>query len=91
MAFPIQTPLCKKPALLTLGRFPETTLQYARQQRDQYLSLLAQQIDPQQHEKQIKQLEQQRITNTFKNVAESWKNSKAKHQTAHALQILAYY
>lgn len=76
--FRYKRPYTKKLALLTLGRFPETTLQYARQQRDQYLSLLAQQIDPQQHEKQIKQLEQQRITNTFKNVAESWKNSKAK-------------
>lgn len=74
--FEYKRPFTKKKALISMGRYPETTLQQARAKRDEYLYLLAQNIDPQQHKEQTERLEQQRITNTFRSVAENWKESK---------------
>ncbi|OOR98854.1 hypothetical protein B0186_08655 [Canicola haemoglobinophilus] len=61
---------------LGLGTFPEISLLQARRTREDYLVLLAQNIDPKQHKDQTELLEQQRISNTFKSVAESWRDSK---------------
>ncbi|MDG6268449.1 integrase arm-type DNA-binding domain-containing protein [Glaesserella parasuis] len=74
--FEYKRPFTKKKALISMGRYPETTLQQARAKRDEYLYLLAQNIDPQQYKEQTERLEQQRITNTFRSVAENWKESK---------------
>lgn len=74
--FKYKRPFTKKEALATFGRFPEVGLASARQKREEYLALLAQNVDPQQHKEQTEQLEQQRITNTFRSVAENWRESK---------------
>lgn len=49
----------------------------ARKQRDEYLALLAQNIDPQIHRQQIALEEQQKLANTFYSVAERWKAKRA--------------
>lgn len=87
--FEYKRPFTKKKALISMGRYPEITLQQARAKRDEYLSLLAQNIDPQQHKKQAEQLEQQRITNTFRSVAENWKEKK--HETIKPLTLKKYW
>lgn len=75
--FRYKRPYTGKQTDLGLGAFPDIGLQQARQLRDEYLVLLEENIDPKQHRDQAKQLEKQRITNTFRNVAENWKASKA--------------
>lgn len=74
--FRYKRPYTNKQTDLGLGGYPEITLQQARKKRDEYLSLLAQNIDPQQHKELSERLEQQRITNTFRSVAENWKAKK---------------
>ncbi|MGR6981773.1 tyrosine-type recombinase/integrase [Testudinibacter sp. P27/CKL/0425] len=61
---------------MSLGKFPDVSLQQVRAIRGEYLALLAENIDPQYHKEQTERQEQQRIINTFKGVAESWKASK---------------
>ncbi len=72
---PLTTP--KKRALLGVGKYPEISLQQARAIREEYLSLLAQDIDPQQYKIKTEQAEQARLLSTFRAVAEHWKESKA--------------
>lgn len=74
--FRYKRPFTGKETDLGLGSFPEISLAQARAKRAEYLALLAQNIDPQQHKEQTERLEQQRITNTFRSVAENWKESK---------------
>lgn len=65
-------PFSKKRALISLGAFPELSLQQARQIRDEYRSLLANDVDPQQHRQQQEQAKLAEITNTFDVVAWQW-------------------
>ncbi|AKD37540.1 site-specific recombinase, phage integrase family protein [Pasteurella multocida subsp. multocida OH4807] len=67
----------KKRALLGIGKYPDISLAQARKQRDEYLALLAQNIDPQIHRQQIALEEQQKLANTFYSVAERWKAKRA--------------
>ena len=67
----------KKRVLLGLGKYPEISLAQARKQRDEFLALLAQNIDPQSHRKQIELEEQMKQANTFYSVAEKWKRKRA--------------
>ncbi|WP_233138923.1 integrase arm-type DNA-binding domain-containing protein [Aggregatibacter actinomycetemcomitans] len=72
---PLTTP--KKRTLLGVGKYPDISLQQARAIREEYLSLLAQNIDPQQYKIKTEQAEQARLLNTFRAVVEHWKESKA--------------
>lgn len=65
-------PYINKRANLKIGNYPATTLVKAREKRDEYLSLLADNIDPQtfQAEKDLKA--KQNIESTFKSTALSW-------------------
>ncbi|NBI13758.1 integrase arm-type DNA-binding domain-containing protein [[Haemophilus] felis] len=62
----------KKRALLGVGKYPDVTLQQARKIRDDYLALLAQNIDPQLHRQQTEQAKREELNNTFENVAWAW-------------------
>ena len=76
----------KKRALIGVGKFPDISLQQAREIREKYLSLLAQNIDPQQHKIRTEQAEQTRLLSTFRAVAEHWKESKASNIKALTLK-----
>ncbi|MDY4279932.1 MAG: integrase arm-type DNA-binding domain-containing protein [[Pasteurella] mairii] len=65
-------PFTKKRILLGLGKYPEISLAQARKQRDEFLALLAQNVDPQLHRKQI-ELEEQMKFRT-KSEAQAWAN-----------------
>lgn len=71
---PYTTP--KKRALIGLGAYPEVSLQQARQIREEFNTLIAQNIDPQHHKAEKTITEQNRLINTFAYVAEQWKASK---------------
>lgn len=55
-----------------LGSYPDVTLARAREIREEYRTLLAQNIDPQAHRQAIEQAKQAEIYNTFENVALAW-------------------
>lgn len=62
----------KKRALISLGRFPDVSLQQARQIRDEFNALLAQNIDPAIHRQQEAQAKINEINNTYEKVAWAW-------------------
>lgn len=70
-------PFTKNRTEISLGKYPDISLAQARKVRDEYLALLAQDIDPQQHRKQQSADEQARRINTFLSVAEKWREKKA--------------
>lgn len=61
----------------SLGKYPDVTLAQARKVRDEYLALLAKEIDPQFHRQQQADDEISRRENTLKAVAEKWREKKA--------------
>ncbi|OOF82819.1 preprotein translocase [Rodentibacter ratti] len=67
----------RKRVLLGVGKYPDISLSQARKVRDEFLSLLAQNIDPQQYRQQQSAEEQERLINTLLAVAEKWKEKKA--------------
>ncbi|EFB5135582.1 integrase arm-type DNA-binding domain-containing protein [Escherichia coli] len=71
-------PLTKKRAKMSLGFYPYLTLAQARALRDEYLSLLAQGIDPQSHNEQKAQALKDATEHTFQTVAEKWLDEKIK-------------
>ncbi|MBT1786195.1 tyrosine-type recombinase/integrase [Enterobacter bugandensis] len=71
-------PLTKKRAKMSLGFYPYLTLAQARALRDEYLSLLAQGIDPQSHNEQKAQALKDATEHTFQTVAKKWLDEKNK-------------
>ncbi|EFR3568568.1 integrase arm-type DNA-binding domain-containing protein [Salmonella enterica] len=71
-------PLTKKRAKMSLGFYPYLTLAQARALRDEYLSLLAQGIDPQSHNEQKAQALKDATEHTFQTVAKKWLDEKIK-------------
>ncbi|EDF9557392.1 DUF4102 domain-containing protein [Salmonella enterica] len=71
-------PLTKKRARMSLGFYPYLTLAQARALRDEYLSLLAQGIDPQSHNEQKAQALKDATEHTFQTVAKKWLDEKIK-------------
>lgn len=65
-------PFTKQRALMSLGTYPEISIAQARQIRDEYRSLLANNIDPQQHRQQQEQAKKAEIENTFDRIAWQW-------------------
>ncbi|OOF59485.1 integrase arm-type DNA-binding domain-containing protein [Rodentibacter myodis] len=70
-------PFSTKQTDLSLGTYPDISLSQARKVRDEFLSLLAQNIDPQQYRQQQNTEEQERLINTLFAVAEKWRDKKA--------------
>ncbi|HEM7949425.1 TPA: tyrosine-type recombinase/integrase [Citrobacter koseri] len=71
-------PLTKKRAKMSLGFYPYLTLAQARALRDEYLSLLAQGINPQSHNEQKAQALKDATEHTFQTVAKKWLDEKIK-------------
>ncbi|HGP4139905.1 TPA: integrase domain-containing protein [Enterobacter roggenkampii] len=71
-------PLTKKRAKMSLGFYPYLTLAQARALRDEYLTLLAQGIDPQSHNEQKAQALKDATEHTFQTVAKKWLDEKIK-------------
>lgn len=77
----------KKRALIGVGKYPDISLQQARAIRDEYLSLLAQNIDPATYRRQQEQTKKDELNNTYESVAWAWfeyrktkKNFSAEYQ-----------
>ncbi|MDD0823891.1 tyrosine-type recombinase/integrase [Mannheimia sp. AT1] len=67
---PYTTP--KKRALISIGSYPDISLQQARQTRDVFNVLLAQNIDPQIHRQEQAQARANELNTTYENVAWAW-------------------
>lgn len=72
------TPVTKKRAKMSLGNYPHLTLAQARCLRDQYLSLLANGIDPQKHNTEKANAKKNDAEHTLKSVTEKWLAEKVK-------------
>lgn len=74
-----------KPKLMSMGTYPEVSLQQARAKRDEARALVAKDIDPGQDRKEQKQKAILEATNTFEAVGNEWhalhnKNKSETHQ-----------
>ncbi|MBR0574158.1 MULTISPECIES: integrase arm-type DNA-binding domain-containing protein [Pasteurellaceae] len=69
-------PFAKNRNDLSLGRYPDVSLAQARELRQEYLSLLAQNIDPQVHRQKIERETLEKQDNTFFKIACKWKVKK---------------
>ncbi len=69
-------PVTKKRAKKSIGSYPSVTLADARNYRAESRSLLAKQIDPQEHQQEQLRSSLEAKTNTFQLVAERWWNVK---------------
>lgn len=79
--FRYQRPASSSRTNLSLGSYPALTLAVARQMRDQYLSLLAQGIDPQKQQEEVSEQRQIELDSIFSVVAVRWFQLKSKSVT----------
>lgn len=79
--FRYQRPNSTSRTNLSLGAYPALTLAAARQIRDQHLSLLAQNIDPQQQQEIVSEQRQIELDSVFSTVAANWFQLKSKSVT----------
>ncbi len=88
--FQYYKPFVKKRALIGLGQYPTVSLVQARKIRDEYRSLLAENIDPLEHnrKKEIDALQEQE--NTFEMVAENWFKLRKNEVDTHTLKEITY-
>lgn len=90
--FEYARPYTKKRNMLSIGTYPQVTLAQARSKRDEYRSLLAQNIDPMQHRDNIAKQLANDISNTFEKLAEEWltKQNYSKSSYNNAVLHLRY-
>ncbi|KOC88274.1 integrase domain-containing protein [Winslowiella iniecta] len=79
--FRYQRPNSSSRTNLSLGSYPALTLAVARQMRDQYLSMLAQGIDPQKQQEEVSEQRQIELDSIFSIVAARWFQLKSKSVT----------
>lgn len=79
--FRYQRPASSSRTNLSLGSYPALTLAAARQMRDQYLSLLAQGMDPQKQQEEVSEQRQIELDSIFSVVAGRWFLIKSKSVT----------
>jgi len=79
--FRYQRPNSTSRTNLSLGAYPALTLAAARLIRDQHLSLLAQDIDPQQQQEIVSEQRQIELDSIFSTVAANWFQLKSKSVT----------
>lgn len=79
--FHYQRPGSKSRTKLSLGAYPALSLAGARQMRDQHLTTLAHDIDPQQQEEQASEQRQIELDSIFSTVAANWFQLKSKSVT----------
>lgn len=76
--FRYAVPVTKKRTKVSLGTYPHLTLAKARALRDEYLSLLANGVDPQVHNTQKANALKDATEHTFQAVAKKWLDEKVK-------------
>ncbi|MGK3136526.1 integrase arm-type DNA-binding domain-containing protein [Pantoea trifolii] len=76
--FRYAVPVTKKRTKMSLGTYPHLTLAQARSLRDQYLALLAQQIDPQTHKVDKANALKAATEHTLQVVAKKWLEEKKR-------------
>lgn len=76
--FRYAVPATKKRTKMSLGTYPHLTLAQARTLRDQYLALLAQQIDPQTHKADKANALKAATEHTLQLVAKKWLEEKKR-------------
>jgi integrase len=76
--FRYAVPVTKKRTKMSLGTYPHLTLAQARALRDQYLALLAQQIDPQTHKVDKANALKAATEHTLQVVAKKWLEEKKR-------------
>ncbi|NIG14204.1 integrase arm-type DNA-binding domain-containing protein [Pantoea sp. Cy-640] len=76
--FRYTVPTTRKRTKMSLGTYPHLTLAQARSLRDQYLALLAQQIDPQQHNAEKANALKAAAEHTLQVVAKKWLDEKKR-------------
>ena len=76
--FRYAVPVTKKRTKMSLGTYPHLTLAQARSLRDQYLALLAQQIDPQTHKVDKANALKAATEHTLQVVAKNWLEEKKR-------------
>lgn len=79
--FRYQRPASNSRTNLSLGSYPALTLAAARKMRDQHLSLLAQNIEPQHHQEQESEQRKVELDSIFSTVAANWFQIKIKSVT----------
>lgn len=79
--FRYQRPNSSSRTNLSLGSYPALTLAAARQMRDQYLSMLAQGIDPQKQQEEVSEQRQIELDSIFSVAAGRWFQLKSKSVT----------
>lgn len=78
-----------KSKLLSFGEYPIVSLKEAREQRDAAKKLLAQDIDPSQHKKELRAARIAEEANSFKSVALEWYETQTSHNTpAHRRRVI---
>ncbi|MCS8554391.1 integrase domain-containing protein [Citrobacter youngae] len=79
--FRYQRPNSSSRTNLSLGSYPALTLATARQIRDQHLTMLAQGMDPQQHQELASEQRQIELDSIFSTVAANWFQIKSRSVT----------
>lgn len=78
-----------KEKLLSLGKYPQTTLAEARTRREELKKILSQGIDPSEHRKDKKQAEALNGLNNFEAVAREWHaNKKDTWSEGHTITVM---
>ncbi|MCW9710001.1 integrase arm-type DNA-binding domain-containing protein [Avibacterium sp. 21-586] len=88
--FQYYKPFSKKRTLISLGSYPEVSLSDARKKRDNYRKLLAENIDPQDHNIKISQEKLLQQQNTFAAVTKDWLRIKENEVKARKLKQVTY-
>lgn len=65
-------PFTGKRSNIGLGQYPDVSLERAREIRQDYLSLLAEDVDPKEHKEEQNKKKTQAHANTFRSVADRW-------------------
>jgi integrase len=82
--FRYKKPVSGKYSMMALGQYPAVTLKAARAERDKCLELLSMDIDPIDYRREQQQKKQLAAANTFRAVAEDWKEQYlARKSPAH--------
>lgn len=85
-------PFTKKRTMVSLGSYPIVSLAMARAKREEYQTLLSQDIDPQQYEKEQTQIATTNTQNTFETVSELWlSHQNYAHNTMIGVKLYLKY
>lgn len=76
--------------LLALGKYPDVTLDQARQRREEARKQLADGIDPGEHKKAVKASKADSYGNSFEVIAREWHEVKSEDKSPRPMRLLNY-